>query len=163
MKHVHLFAQVALAASLLCGCSSSSPVDEEAEILASLTTFLRAFENGNLDAMEASFSEEATSFRRTLMSNGITDPIETTDYKRARGLPPAMRELVKSWQGRLDGPPYMALDPKDLEVQMLTDAAIVTFHLENGRSLSRRTFVLAREEGSWRIVHLHPSNVVGSE
>jgi hypothetical protein len=34
---------------------------------------------------------------------------------------------------------------------------------EDGRALSRRTFVLAREEGSWKIVHLHASNVVSSE
>ena len=164
MKHVHPFASIALAAILLCGCTSSSPVEDEAEMLKALTTFLRAFENGDLDAMEASFSEDATSFRRTVMSNGITEPIEAAIYKRASGgLPPAMRELVASWQGRADGPPYMALDPKDLEVRMLTDAAIVTFHLENGRALSRRTLVLAKEDGSWKIVHLHPSNVVGSE
>ena len=86
MKHVHPFASIALAAILLCGCTSSSPVEDEAEMLKALTTFLRAFENGDLDAMEASFSEDATSFRRTVMSNGITEPIEAAIYKRARSL-----------------------------------------------------------------------------
>jgi len=57
----------------------------------------------------------------------------------------------------------MTLEPRDLEVQMFADAALVTFHLENGRSLSRRTFVLSKESGLWKIVHLHASNVVGSE
>ena len=132
-------------------------------MLAALTAFVRAFEDGDLEAMEAAFSEESTSFPRTSMSTEGTGPIEPTDYRRVSGMPPGMRALVARFQASPESPPYMNLDPKDLEVRVFTDAAVATFHLENGRSLSRRTFVLAREEGSWKIVHLHPSNVVGSE
>ena len=163
MKQVRLFARVAAVAVLLHGCASTTPVGEEAEVLAALTAFVRAFENGDLEAMEAAFSEESTSFPRTAMSSEITDPIEIADYRRVGGMPPGMRALVARFQASPNAPPYMTLDPKDLEIRVFTDAAIATFHLENERSLSRRTFVLAKEEGSWKIVHLHPSNVVGSE
>jgi ketosteroid isomerase-like protein len=30
-------------------------------------------------------------------------------------------------------------------------------------ALSRRTFVLVYQDGSWKIVHLHASNVLGSD
>jgi hypothetical protein len=57
----------------------------------------------------------------------------------------------------------MKLEPKDLKITQLKEAAIVTFHLENGKSLSRRTLVLSKKDGTWKIIHLHPSNVVSSE
>ena len=55
----------------------------------------------------------------------------------------------------------MELEPKDLEIVVFTDAALATFHLEGNNRVSRRTFVLAKREGLWKIVHLHASNVEG--
>ena len=49
--------------------------------------------------------------------------------------------------------------PEDLHVQRLGDAALVTFQSKNPNVTSRRTFVLRRENGHWRIAHLHGSNV----
>jgi len=131
--------------------------------VAALTTFLRAFENGELDVMEASFAADASTFPRAVMSSETVTPIDTADYRRVTGLDPGMRELIASWQDSSTGPPFMTLDPKELEIRVFTDAAIVSFHLEDGDMLSRRTFVLGKEEGSWKIVHLHASNVVGSD
>ncbi len=133
------------------------------EVIAFLTTFIRAFENGGIDVMEASFSADSFVFPLATMANENKPQIQTSDYKRVKGMGPTMRNLVASFRERDTGPPYMTLDPKDLEVQMFSDAAVVTFHLENDRSLARRTFVLAKEGNSWKIVHLHASNVVGSE
>ena len=163
MTRSRRLAQITLAAGLLYSCTSAPPIDEEAEVLAALTTFLRAFENGDLDAMEASFSDDASTFPRVVMSSETVTPIDTADYRRVTGLDPGMRELIASWQDSPAGPPYMTLAPKDLEIRVFTDAALVSFHLESGARLSRRTFVLGKEEGSWRIVHLHASNVVGSD
>ena len=165
MKRIHTIAATSIILSIFqVGCTSSTQaVDEEQEVMAVLTTFVHAFENGDLDVMEASFADNSSSFPRAIMSNGFESPIQTSNYKRVRGLLPEMRDLIAGWREGAAGPPYMSLDPRDLEVMMFTDAAVVTFHLENGRSLSRRTFVLAKENDSWKIVHLHPSNVVGSE
>ena len=165
MERIPVLAIAVIAVSALqAACSSPIPsVEEEREVVATLTTFLRAFENGDVDVMEASFAEGSSTFPRAIMANEINSPIQSTDYRRVRGLDPQMRELIARWQEGPRSPPYITLEPKDLEVQMFTDAAVVTFHLEYGSSLSRRTFVLAKEEGSWKIVHLHASNVVGSE
>jgi len=45
-----------------------------------------------------------------------------------------------------------------VRVEIAGDAALVTFQLR-GPVLSRRTFVLRRRGGTWRIIHLHASNV----
>jgi hypothetical protein len=165
MKRILALTSALIVISILqLACTDQvQPADEQQEVMATLTTFIQAFENGNLDVMEAAFADNAVTFPRAIMSNEVRSPIRTSDYRRVRGLDPQMRQLIARWREGSTDPPYMTLEPKDLEVQMFTDAALVTFHLENGKSLSRRTFVMSKERGFWKIVHLHASNVVGSE
>lgn len=137
--------------------------NEQAAVMAVLNTFVQAFENGNLEVMQSTFSDKATDFPRAVMSVNNDVPIDNSDYKRVRGLDPQMRMLIESWDESNQDPPYMTLEPKDLEVQMFNDAALISFHLEDGPALSRRSFVFAKEESGWKIVHLHASNVVSSE
>jgi ketosteroid isomerase-like protein len=55
-------------------------------------------------------------------------------------------------------PPYMNLQPQDLEIQSYGEIAIATFHLDDRPGvLNRRTIVLRRRKGQWKIVHLHAS------
>ena len=55
-------------------------------------------------------------------------------------------------------PPYLRIDPEDLEIQMLKkDVAIVTFHLDDPGLFGRRTVVFQKRKGKWLIVHLHAS------
>ncbi len=67
-------------------------------------------------------------------------------YHRIRG-GPQMRELVVGFRASDAEPPYMRLEPKDLEIVVFTDAALATFHLEGNNRVSRRTFVLACSVG----------------
>jgi ketosteroid isomerase-like protein len=54
----------------------------------------------------------------------------------------------------------MQLDPKNLEVQMFGDIAIATFNLyDRPGTINRRTLVLRKESGGWKIVHLHASEI----
>jgi hypothetical protein len=53
-----------------------------------------------------------------------------------------MKQVINNIRESGKEPPFMKLEPKDLKITMLKEAAIVTFHLENGKSLSRRTIVL---------------------
>ncbi len=156
-----LVGAVVLAAVWQTGTVAQTAATAEQEVRAVLSDFLRAFENGEIDAMEAAFAG-ATVFPRAIMGGDRTGPIRQAVYRRARGLDPQMRHVVAEWRSRRPGPPYVTLEPRDLEVEVFTDAAVATFHLENGPSLSRRTFVLAKRDGGWRIVHLHASNVVAS-
>jgi len=67
---------------------------------------------------------------------------------------------IRKNSGR-DLPPYMKLAPQDLKIQLLSeDVALVTFHLVDGAKLDRRTVILKRGSGGWKIVHIHASNLV---
>lgn len=168
-KHILSRIRVAAGAAtvigiLLTACDEpAQSLNDEQEILSVLTAFVRAFENGDLEQMETYFAEDALTFPRAIMSNDANTPINSSEYRRVIGIDPQMQQLISRFSESGLEPPYMKLNPVDLEVQMLSDAAVVSFHLEDGASLSRRTFVLARQEGEWRIVHLHASNVVGSD
>ena len=143
--------------------SEGQKIDEEKEVMAALDKFLRAFENGDFETMEASMTDDAYIFPRAIMSNDSKGPIDNANYMRINGLDPQMKHVINSLHESGKQPPYMKLEPKDLRITMLKDAAIVTFHLVNGKSLSRRTLVLSKYAGIWKIIHLHPSNVVSSE
>lgn len=143
--------------------SAGQSVEDEKEVMAALNNFLRAFENGNFETMEASMTNDAYIFPRAIMSNDSLGPIDNVNYRRINGLDPQMKQVINSIRESGKQPPFMKLEPKDLKITMLKEAAIVTFHLENGKSLSRRTIVLGKNNDTWKIVHIHPSNVVSSE
>lgn len=148
----------------LSACSTTEQADTDQQaVMSALNSFVTAFENGDLAAMEASFAEDATDFPRTIMSSDLNSPINIADYKRVQGIDPQMKQLVAMWIDSGSEPPYLVLNPLDLEIQMFMDSAIVTFHLLDGDALSRRTFVFAKRADEWKIVHLHASNVVNSE
>jgi len=136
---------------------------QEKLVMAVLDKFLRAFENGDFATMESIMTKDAYLFPRAIMSNNRTKPIDKNNYKRITGLDPQMKQVINSIRASGKQPPFMKLEPKDLKITLLKEAAIATFHLENGKSLSRRTIVLSKEDGSWKIVHIHPSNVVSSD
>ncbi len=143
--------------------STGQDIDEEKEVVNTLNKFLRAFENGDFETMEALMTNDAYIFPRAIMSNDSLGPIDNVNYRRINGLDPQMKQVINSIRESGKQPPFMKLEPKDLKITMLKEAAIATFHLENGKSLSRRTIVLGKNNDTWKIVHIHPSNVVSSE
>jgi len=57
----------------------------------------------------------------------------------------------------------MDLQPRDLRVQIIGNAAIVTFALDDRPGfVNRRTLVLRKAGGVWKITHLHASEVAVS-
>ena len=55
-----------IALSSVIACSTDAFSDDKDEVAAALTRFLRAFENGELEVMEAAFASDATSFPRAI-------------------------------------------------------------------------------------------------
>lgn len=57
--------------------------------------------------------------------------------------------------------PFQQLQPKDLRIDFpAPSVAVVTFHLEHGQiGLGRRTLVVSKTEGGWKVTHLHASNL----
>jgi ketosteroid isomerase-like protein len=117
-------------------------MDDRSTIERALATFVDAF--GSLDRarMEASFTDDATVFHPM---KGPRQPGFWTDE-------------FDTWRAIRPGPPYVSIDPKDLQIQTLDDVAIVTFHLDTRPGeLWRRTLVLAKTTDGWKIAHLHAS------
>jgi len=153
--------RLALAAALAVAPAAAAAAqtdDARASAEAALRAFLHAFENDDLPTMEASFAPDATGFNPVVASAKGSGPLDFETLRRKPGMPPAMRALVESSLKTGDGPPYRKLDPKDLLVQTDGQMALCTFHLEAPTNLARRTIVLIRRAGAWKILHIHASN-----
>ena len=112
-----------------------------------IDAFLAALDHGDAKIAEL-FTDDATVFfpmnDRPLRANGREEIVSAftalfamPGYQKGRGMP----------------------KPEELRVQRIGEAALVTFQTTNPNVTSRRTFVLRRDGGRWRIVHLHGSNI----
>lgn len=154
--------RIALAVGLAAGpavAAAASTEDARASAEAALRAFLHAFENDDLAVMEASFAPDAVCFDPVVASAKGSATLDLQALHRKPGMPATMRALVESSLKTGAGPPYRRLDPKDLLVQTDGQMALCTFHLEAPTNLARRTIVLIRRAGAWKILHIHASNV----
>lgn len=133
--------------------AQDAPADPEA-VVRGLT---RAIDHFDLEGFMAAFAPEVTMFYPIdALGHRVdgADALRTTQERVFGGLAARFAE-----QGRSEGP-YFGLVPLELRTQMLgEDAAVVTWHVDRGTHLGRRTAVLARRQGAWRIVSYHASNV----
>ena len=134
------------------GVACASDRDPAAEVRETFGQFIQAFDNLDWDHFIGFFSEDATMFqpRRFWRRAGNKAEIESQ-----------FREIFPQIRGSQTKPPFMDLQPRDLRVQMLgTEAAIVTFHLDDRPGmLNRRTIVLQHFKSGWKIVHIHASEL----
>ncbi|MHC4065800.1 MAG: nuclear transport factor 2 family protein, partial [Planctomycetota bacterium] len=126
-----------------------------AEVVARELT--RAIDYFDLEAFVVSFSEDVTMFYPIAALSERVDGREALSGIQERvfeDLGARLREAGKA------EPPYFGLEPQDLKVQTLgNDSAVVTWHVDRGTHLGRRTAVVKRLDGSWRIVSYHASNI----
>ena len=54
-------------------------------------------------------------------------------------------------------PTPIRIDPQEMVVREFGDIALVTFHLKLPGPLHRRSFILRKRDGRWRIAHIHAS------
>ena len=134
-----------------------------AAVRSALEDFIAAFERGDTVAMRASFANDAVSFPRSIMGGRRPEPIDAQAYRRIEGMDPQMLALIEACRRDKKGPPFLLIEPRDLDIRVYGKAALATFHLCHGSTLGRRTFVLVEENGAWKIVHVHASNVVSDE
>ena len=131
--------------------AQTKPDQAQSEVRATLTKFVRAFDDLDWETFRLAFSDDATVF----YPRGFPE--------RASGRK-AFEKTFKLVFDQIGGgktkAPYMDIQPKDLEVQVFGDVAIATFHLDDRAGLlNRRTIVLHRTKEGWKIVHLHASEV----
>src|SRR3954454_22316957 len=118
--------------------------DDRSTVEQALATFVDAFTRIERVRLEACFTDDATFF-------------PPQGGPRRRGFWP---DELDTRRATLPGPPYFSVDPKDLQIQLLGEVAIVTFHLDNVPDvLGRRTVILTRTPDGWKIAHLHASTL----
>jgi ketosteroid isomerase-like protein len=62
---------------------------------------------------------------------------------------------------RLSSPGSLPLKPRDLRVDRYGDAGLVTFRLvSTSGPTPLRSLLFVREEGGWKLVHVHATNTV---
>jgi ketosteroid isomerase-like protein len=118
--------------------------DDRSTVERALATFVDAFTNIDRERLAACFTDDATYFPR------MGGP-------RCRGFSPVE---LDSWRATRPGPPYFSVEPKDLELQVLGEVVIATFHIDNVPDvLGRRTLVFTHTPDGWKIAHLHASTM----
>lgn len=119
-----------------------------------LSQFRDAFQNLDWKKFRPCFSENATIFHPGAANIKRIDAPELFDKAWIE----VFERIRKS--SRSTSPPYMKLEPADLRIDRLSDeVALATFHLFDGGVTSRRTLVFQRQQASWKIVHIHASNI----
>ena len=122
------------------------------EVKAAVTAFLTAFDALDWEPFAACFAPDATIFMP------FPDVIQRLDGWEAAAA--VFQPFFAKIRQTRNAPPYLDLQPRDLHIQPINNsAAIVTFHLYDGVTWSRRTAVFEKRNGRWLIVHLHASNV----
>ena len=127
---------------------SHAEADSQA-VQRAVEAFIGAFNNLDWERFRHSFSDDATVFF----------PFQNVP-RRASGrdeIEVVFKPFFDDMRKRKPNPPYLNIDPKDVQTQMLGKVAIVTFHLAGNDSLGRRTVVFQKQKGKWLIVHLHAS------
>jgi len=137
--------------SLLINFSVKAQNKDSIAVMRSVNNFVTAFNNFNWAAFRESFTDDATMFHPYW-----------SQAKRIQG----RQEIEKAWLNifpefvDINNSRKLQISPKDIHLQLYQENAIVTFHLGDGlNSLSRRTLLMTKEKGSWKIAHLHASSV----
>jgi len=116
---------------------------------AMLQDFIRAFDNLEWDQFRGFFADDATVFYPRGFVNRASGRLEFEAN---------FRKVFEQIRAGRTQPPYMDLQPRDLHIQRYGDIAIATFHLDDRPGvLNRRTLVLRKMKGQWKIIHLHAS------
>jgi ketosteroid isomerase-like protein len=121
-----------------------------------VTAFLRAFEDLDWEQFRAAFSDDVTAFFPT--------PEPPQRFVGRAAVEAQFRQVFAAIRAAAPtGPPFQHLPPVGLRIEMLADStALVSFELRNTQRVGRRTLLMRREGGRWRILHLHASNVPGT-
>ncbi len=134
---------------------AQAPAQDEADIQRVLNALLETVENSDMPGFIAFFDEDATMFHYLAQPSG-TPPRRLqgrTDIERSMGV---VFDQFKASSGRTTGP-YVQIQPLDRMIQTFDQFAVVSFHLDGGSAISRRTLVFRKVASDWKVVHIHGS------
>lgn len=131
--------------------SQSNINKDSVDVIQKTQSFLKAFNSFDWQNFRNYFSDDATLFMPFWKyAKRISGRKEYEEIWLI--LFPQFTDTIKN---------PMSISPSDINIQLYGKTAIVTFHLGDGiNSLGRRTFIWSKQEGQWKIVHLHASTLV---
>ena len=131
------------------GAAAADPATRDVQ--AAAAAFVEAFNNLDWEKFRLLFSDDATVFFPFAQAP-----------RRASGraeVEAVFKRFFDEGRKRKAAPPYLNIQPKDMQIQALGDAAVVTFHLGEDDPVGRRTLVFRKLKGRWLIAHLHASSL----
>ena len=116
------------------------------DVRETLDGFFRSVESRDLDRITPYFEEDAQMF----------SPLGTYPA-RLDGRAAVMEQFRAISEALKQMPTPIRIDPQEMVVREFGDIALVTFHLKLPGPLHRRSFILRKRDGRWRIAHIHAS------
>lgn len=138
--------------------ASAGPADAEAEAAkAAVLGFTRALDYFDLEGFANSFSEDATLFFPMPWSPDRVDGRAAIRDAQAKEFARARKRFAEAGKTT---PPFLNLVALDMHVQKVgAHVAVVTWHVDRGTHLGRRTAVVHKTDGRWQIASFHASNM----
>ena len=160
MRSGHFAALVAMGVACCASISAQVPVTPTAPVAvagsvdAAVADFVQAFTTLDEARFDKAWTEDATLF--------FPLAVPQLGGGRFTGRADVLKVFhlffASVRKGR-PGPDYLGIKPEDVHVQKHGDSAIVTFVLSGDRGVARRTLVMRRGGGGWRVAHMHASNM----
>lgn len=133
----------------------AAPPDHPAEAL--VRGLVHAIDAFDLDRFVGSFSEDATVFYPIAGMAERVGGREALAERQGQVFAHLRKQFAEAGHTT---PPFFGLEITNLHTQVLAPAiAIVTYHVDRGTHLGRRTAVVQEIEGTWQIVSFHSSNM----
>lgn len=133
--------------------ANAEPCEGPDGVCALLQRFLTAFNARDFDAFRRTFADDISFFVDRPYPPRRLDGRAAAEGVFAGGFAPYGAGATGP------KPPLPTpLVPSHLRVQAFVDLAIITFEVVRPTELARRTLVVRREGGEWRIVHIHASS-----
>lgn len=124
-----------------------------AAVRAALDSFIVDFNALDSARFESRWAEEASA---TLPFPDTPERLDGRDAVLAR-----FRAYFAQVRRERSGPPFLRMVLEDVRIDLLADdVAVVTYAFPAGGRPQRRTLVMVRVHGHWRIAHMHGSAAV---
>jgi ketosteroid isomerase-like protein len=146
----------ALALVCVIGATVAAQESSQPDVERAFNRFIAAFNNLDWDSFRSALADDVTVFNPDIPE---APPLERLDGRQE--VEEGFKQVFLASRKQSSGPPYLHIVPRNVRIQMLGEAAIVTFEFErDSNSFGRRTLVFHRGPHGWKIVHIHASNVV---
>lgn len=159
MSQISLFRNpivaLTLTAFLSCAASAVEPTPHDrTDPRVAFDAFITAFNALDWESFRACFADDASLFNPDIPG--------AISLHRLDG----RSEIERSFRVVFGSPPAGSaksgpnIVPDNIRIQRFGETAILTFEFKRpNHSFGRRTIIMNRRSGDWRIVHIHASNV----